>query len=103
MVQLLLEDVIRAELPSLFPGQSILNVAVFRVSRDSELDLDDEGGRDFLQLIEEELRNRRRSSVVRLEIEAQVERRAAAAAEGPARGRRGRDLPRARDRWTSAR
>ncbi len=56
MVQLLLEDVIRAELPSLFPGQAILDVAAFRVSRDSELDLDDEGGRDFLQLIEEELR-----------------------------------------------
>ena len=73
MVQLLLEDVIRAELASLFPGQPILNAAVFRVSRDSELDLDDEGGRDFLQLIEEELRNRRRSSVVRVEIEAQVE------------------------------
>ena len=72
-VQLLLEDVIRAELPALFPGQSILNVAAFRVSRDSELDLDDEGGRDFLQLIEEELRNRRRSSVVRVEVEAQVE------------------------------
>jgi polyphosphate kinase len=72
MVQLLLEDVIRAELPALFPGQAILDVAVFRVSRDSELDLDDEGGRDFLQLIEEELKNRRRSSVVRLEIEAGV-------------------------------
>jgi polyphosphate kinase len=72
-VQLLLEDVIRTEMPSLFPGQSILNVAAFRVSRDSELDLDDEGGRDFLQLIEEELRNRRRSSVVRVEVEAQVE------------------------------
>jgi polyphosphate kinase len=71
-VQLLLEDVIRAELGALFPGQSIQDVAVFRVSRDSELDLDDEGGRDFLRLIEEELRNRRRSSVVRLEVEAGV-------------------------------
>jgi polyphosphate kinase len=70
--QLLLEDVIRAELPALFPGQAILDVAVFRVSRDSELDLDDEGGRDFLRLIEEELKNRRRSSVVRLEVEAGV-------------------------------
>jgi len=72
MVQLLLEDVLRAELSALFPGQSIQDVAAFRVSRDSELDLDDEGGPDFLQLIEEELRNRRRSSVVRLEVEAGV-------------------------------
>jgi len=71
-IQLLLEDVIRAELGGLFPGQSIQDVAVFRVSRDAELDLDDEGGRDFLQLIEEELRNRRMSRVVRLEVEAGV-------------------------------
>jgi polyphosphate kinase len=71
-VQLLLEDVVRSELGALFPGQSIQDAAAFRVSRDSELDLDDEGGRDFLQLIEEELRNRRRSSVVRIEIEAGV-------------------------------
>jgi polyphosphate kinase len=72
VVQLLLEDVIRAELPVLFPGQAVLDVAAFRVSRDSELDFDDEGGRDFLQLIEEELKNRRRSSVVRLEVEKGV-------------------------------
>jgi polyphosphate kinase len=72
MVQLLLEDVIRAELPALFPGQALLDAAVFRVARDSELDLDDEGGRDFLRLIEDELKNRRRSSIVRLEIEAGV-------------------------------
>ena len=68
----LLEDVVREELGSLFPGQEILDVAAFRVARDSELDLDDEGGRDLLQAIEEELRNRRRSEIVRLEVEAGV-------------------------------
>jgi polyphosphate kinase len=68
----LLEDVIRAELAALFEGQTILESAVFRVSRDSELDLDDEGGRDFLQAVEEELRNRRKGSVVRLEVGAGV-------------------------------
>jgi polyphosphate kinase len=69
MVHVLLEDVIWSELASLFPGQEIRDVASFRVARDSELDLDDEGGRDFLQVIEEELKNRRRSGVVRLEVE----------------------------------
>ena len=72
MVHLLLEDVIRAELPALFPGQEILDVAVFRVARDAELDFDDEGGRDFLEQLEEELKNRRRSGVVRLEVESGV-------------------------------
>ncbi|HET7294717.1 MAG TPA: polyphosphate kinase 1 [Vicinamibacteria bacterium] len=65
----LLEDVIRAELQALFPGQQVIETATFRVARDAELDLDDEGGRDFLEAVEEELRKRRKSRVVRLEIE----------------------------------
>jgi len=68
----LLEDVIRHELPALFPGQEVLESAAFRVARDSELDLDDEGGRDFIDVVEEELRKRRRSSVIRLEVDAGV-------------------------------
>ena len=70
----LLEDVIRCELSALFPGQAVLESAVFRIARDSELDLDDEGGRDFLKAIQEELRNRRHSQIVRLEIEARASR-----------------------------
>jgi polyphosphate kinase len=69
MVHVLLEDVIWADLASLFPGQEIRDVAAFRIARDSELEFDDEGGRDFLQVIEEELKNRRRSGIVRLEVE----------------------------------
>jgi polyphosphate kinase len=65
-----LEDVIRAELPALFPGQTVLEAAAFRVSRDAEVELDDEGGQDYLEAIEEELKKRRRSQVVRLEAEA---------------------------------
>jgi polyphosphate kinase len=68
----LLEDIIRAELGVLFPGQEIRGTASFRVARDAELDFDDEGGRDLLELIEEELKNRRRSEIVRLEIDAEV-------------------------------
>jgi len=68
----LIEDIVRAELAALFPGQEIREAAVFRVARDAELDFDDEGGRDLLEVIEEELKNRRRSGIVRLEIEAGV-------------------------------
>jgi polyphosphate kinase len=67
-----IEELLRAELAALFPGQSILETAAFRVARDAELDLDDEGGRDYVEAIEEELRKRRKSRVVRLEVEAQV-------------------------------
>jgi polyphosphate kinase len=74
LAHVLLEDTIWAELAALFPGQEIRDVAAFRVARDSELDFDDEGGRDFLQVIEEELKNRRRSGIVRLEVEDGVSR-----------------------------
>ncbi len=65
-----LEEVIRKELQTLFPGQRLIESGVFRIVRDSELDLDDEGGRDLIQELEGELRKRRRSNVVRLDVEA---------------------------------
>ena len=49
-----------------------LEAATFRLLRDSELDLDDEGGRSYLEALEKELRKRRRSAVVRLEVEQQA-------------------------------
>jgi polyphosphate kinase len=69
-VYVFLEDVIREELKSLFPGQKVREAAAFRVSRDSEMEFDDEGGADYLETIEEELRKRRRAQVVRLELES---------------------------------
>jgi polyphosphate kinase len=66
----LLEDIIRAHVSQLFPGQTIREIAVVRLTRDAELELDVEGGRTYLDRIEREVRRRRRSDVVRLEIEA---------------------------------
>jgi len=66
----LLEDIIRAHLPDLFPGQRILEARVIRLTRDAELELDEEGGRTHLEAVEYEVRRRRRSDVVRLEIDA---------------------------------
>jgi polyphosphate kinase len=65
-----IEEIIRTELETLFFGQRVLGSAAFRITRDSEIELDDEGGIDFLENVEDELRNRRRSRAVRLEVEA---------------------------------
>ena len=65
----LLEDIIRAQLPLLFPGQPIIESAVIRLARDAELELDDEGGRTHLELVERQVRRRRRSDVIRLEVD----------------------------------
>jgi len=68
----LLEEIVRAGLPALFPGQRVGASAVFRVTRDSELELDDEGGRPFVESVSAELRGRRRSDIVRLEVEREA-------------------------------
>jgi polyphosphate kinase len=65
----LLEDIIRAHLTQLFPGQPVIESAVIRLARDAELELDDEGGRTHLELVERQVRQRRRSDVVRVEVE----------------------------------
>ena len=65
----MLDDVIREHLTQLFPGQAVREIACFRLSRDAELELDDEGGRTQLELVEREIRRRRRSDAIRLEIE----------------------------------
>ena len=65
----LLEDIIRAHLTQLFPGQAVIESAVIRLARDAELEFDDEGGRTHLEQVEREVRRRRRSDVVRLEVE----------------------------------
>jgi polyphosphate kinase len=72
----LLDKVICAETASLFPGQHVLESVAFRLSRDAELELDDEGG-SFLEAVEQSLRQRRRGDVVRLELEAGVSASAA--------------------------
>ncbi len=65
----LLEDVIRLGFDALFPGQAVVESAAIRLARDSELELDDEGGQSYVEIIQEELRQRRRNDVVRLEVE----------------------------------
>jgi polyphosphate kinase len=72
LTYVLLEEIVRAELASLFPGQAVLESAAFRVARDAELELDDEGGRPYLEALEEELKKRRTGQVIRLEVEAGI-------------------------------
>lgn len=64
-----LETVIRLHLPTLFPGMEIEHATVFRVTRNSEYEIDDDEVEDLLKTIEEEVRKRRRAFAVRLEIE----------------------------------
>ena len=64
-----LEDVIAANLDRLFPGMRVLERHVFRVTRNADLEVDDDGAEDLLEALEEEIRRRRTSPAVRLELE----------------------------------
>jgi len=65
-----LEAVIRLHLPELFPGMILEHDTVFRVTRDSDIEIDDDDVEDLLKTIEEEVRRRRRGAAVRLQLEA---------------------------------
>ncbi len=56
-------------LADLFPGTRILGYWHFRVTRNSELYIDEEDVANLLQAVENELHNRRRGDAVRLEVE----------------------------------
>ncbi len=63
-----LEDVIASHCQDLFKGCQILNVVPFRVTRDSDLDLEEEDSVDLLKELEASLRKRKRGAAVRLEL-----------------------------------
>jgi polyphosphate kinase len=64
----LLGDIIDAHVAELFPGYTVKQTARFRVTRNSELLVDDEESEDLLSTIQEELRRRELGDAVRLEL-----------------------------------
>ena len=65
----LVEQIIAANLDTLFPGMDILDHHLFRVTRNADISIEEDEADDLLLAIEEELRRRRFGKVVRLEVE----------------------------------
>jgi polyphosphate kinase len=65
----LLEQVIKANLDLLFAGMEVLEHHLFRVTRNADIELEEDEADDLLLAIEEELRRRRFGEAVRLEVE----------------------------------
>jgi polyphosphate kinase len=63
-----LEDLIAAHLPQLFPGLDVLDHHVFRVTRNADLEVEEDRDEDLLQALERELARRRFGPAVRLEV-----------------------------------
>lgn len=64
-----IEDVIRHHIQTLFSGYDPVAVSEFRLTRNSDLTIDEEGAEDLLEEIEKELRKRRRGVPARLEVQ----------------------------------
>lgn len=66
---ILLEDVIRYFIHKLFTGYKVVSVSIFRITRNSDLPINEEGAYDLLKEIEKELKSRKWGSAVRLEVQ----------------------------------
>jgi polyphosphate kinase len=64
----LLEDIIAAFAGDLFPGYAVKQATAFRVTRNWDLDIDEEESEDLLNTVRDELRRRDRGAAVRLEL-----------------------------------
>jgi len=66
----LLEDLVMANLGQLFPGMTIFQSDLFRVTRNADLALDEDEADDLLVALEIELRRRRFGEALRVEIQS---------------------------------
>ncbi|WP_035868721.1 RNA degradosome polyphosphate kinase [Cryptosporangium arvum] len=66
------EDLIAVHLSQLFPGMQVVEHHLFRVTRNADLEVEEDRDEDLLQALERELARRRFGPVVRLEVASNV-------------------------------
>ena len=64
------EDVLYAHAAELFPGRRVLDRALFRITRDGNVEIHDDSAADLCEMINVAVSDRRRRAAVRLEISA---------------------------------
>jgi polyphosphate kinase len=67
-----IDDVISNNINRLFPGAVINSANIFRLTRSADIERNEEEADDLLEMIEDELRERRFAEVVRLEIDTRT-------------------------------
>ncbi|HLN57715.1 MAG TPA: polyphosphate kinase, partial [Thermoanaerobaculia bacterium] len=66
---LLLENLVEAHLPQLFPGMKIRGASSFRVTRDADMEIREDEAADLLRSVAENVRRRRFGAAIRLEVD----------------------------------
>ena len=72
---ILLEELIAAHIESLFPGMRVLECQPFRITRDADIEIEEDEAGDLLKTVEQQLRRRRFGFGVRLEVAAGMSQR----------------------------
>ncbi len=67
---ILLHDLVESQVERMFRGYEVLSRSAFRVTRNSNLYMQEEESRSVLESVRAELHNRRKGDVVRMEIES---------------------------------
>jgi polyphosphate kinase len=65
-----LEELIAIQAAELFPGFTVVEAAFFRVTRNWDINIDEEESEDLISAVQEELRRRDRGTAVRIELSA---------------------------------
>ncbi len=66
---ILLEDIIKMYIDTLFTGHNIITMACYRITRNTDQGLDEEEAEDLLEAIQQFIKKRKWGMVIRLEIE----------------------------------
>ncbi|AGK54130.1 RNA degradosome polyphosphate kinase [Bacillus sp. 1NLA3E] len=66
----MLEDIISYQIEKLFKGHHVKTLTQFRITRNADMTIHEEGARDLLKEIEDELKKRKWGAAVRLEIKS---------------------------------
>ena len=72
---ILLEQVIARNIDKLFLGRKVLTCSPYRITRNADLSIDEEGAEDLLEEIEKSLKQRRWGAAIRLEIDHRADPR----------------------------
>lgn len=64
---LLVEELVQEHLPSLFPGHTVVSSGIFRITRNTDLEIEEDEANDLLEAVRDLLDQRRFGDVVRLE------------------------------------
>jgi polyphosphate kinase len=67
-----LEDVIRANIQELFPGTQVKGAHLFRVIRDTDLEIEEDEADDLLESVDRSLKELRRGAIALLHVEADI-------------------------------